>query len=170
MVAYNWADLETIMASNNPPCNDATDKHRIFCNMAGDFWIKPPKAEYINTHFEDIYGTWLLLGTYPKGPLPEYDPIPYDKAFSGVTTGPKAEAKTLPSDKRVTVMRAAEGYVLHFGRMHAEEFSVYNAAGKKVYTAFVNGQDACIPLSLHGAYIISITCRNRQFTSCRLIL
>ena len=72
-IVYNWADREWIVTSTNPQNpKKYMDNEHVYCATSGDMWVQPPKDEYRGTHYEDIEGNWLPIGSPSNCPYPDY--------------------------------------------------------------------------------------------------
>ena len=164
---YNWADLTAIFTSKNPKNNtDITGDRSISrCTMAGDFWVQPPKDEYIGTHYETIYGTWLPLGTYPEGPLPAY----VINSGSVAVESPQ-ELVAMNNPQEFSIMRTDNGYMLHFATQATGTVTLFNAAGSRVFSARIDGHSIHIPATIHGAYILQLRTGSKTLINRRLMI
>jgi hypothetical protein len=175
---FNWIDFEAILATDNPynPTASAAtwDISQSYCATAGAFWVRPPKEEYIGTHYEDISGQWLPYTTQSTTPVESV-------RNSWDLSGPKAVLKRDPTENRVhskirhqhqpqpwALQQKTNSLSVRFpDGSTAWNIRIVDMKGRRAYEAKISGASARIPVHhLRGVYILSITGENPQ---CRLM-
>ena len=160
---YNWIDWQPILATNNPP-NTSTDASLSRCCTAGDFWVTPPKDEYIGTHYESISGDWLPYGTWSTTPLESVrnswdlsgaKPV-LKQANGAVAIG--TQKKNRSAARKISVHLNGNMLTINGLSDDLASAKILDVKGRQIFKSDISNRQLQIPTAkLNGLYILQVS-------------